>query len=730
MRDEVMRVHDEYYILATSARLDDRTRVLKQGDTFAIFDRFGDIEDVGHGDLGLYHQDTRFLSRLALRLDGQRPLLLSSTIKDNNIVLTVDLTNPDVWRDGRIAIPRGTVHFFRSKLLWEASCQERLRIHNFGAAAVEFTLSVDVDADFADMFEVRGVARQRRGEREAMQRSGDALLLAYQGLDGRARRTRVCFASEPSQYDEARGVSYRLRLEPGAEANVQWMIGFEVDAAASADPAPGRLFHRYEEAAHQAERQFDAVRADDPQIRTSNEQFNTWLTRSLADLHMMRTETPYGPYPYAGIPWFCTAFGRDGLITALECLWFKPAVARGVLQFLAATQADHEDASQDAQPGKVLHETRSGEMAALHEVPFGHYYGTVDATPLFVVLAGAYHERCGDLAFTRTLWPHVKRALDWIDRYGDSDGDLLVEYARHTAQGLVHQGWKDSHDSIFHANGAPAEPPVALCEVQAYAFGAKCAAARLARTLGHVAEAEALEAGAEALRQRFEDAFWCDEIETYALALDRHKQPCRVRTSNAGHSLFTGIAGTQRARRLAATLVDEASFSGWGVRTVATGEARFNPMSYHNGSIWPHDNALIAAGFARYGLKREAAKLFSGLFDASVFFDLHRLPELFCGFRRRAGESPTLYPVSCAPQAWASGAVFLLLQSCLGLHVCAEERKLVFSDPLLPEFLEWVHVRGLRIGQATIDLMLDRHEHDVGVNVLRREGEVRVVLSK
>jgi len=287
----------------------------------------------------------------------------------------------------------------------------------------------------------------------------------------------------------------------------------------------------------------------------------------------------------------------------------------------------------------------------------------VDATPLFVMLAGAYHERCGDLPFMRTLWPHVVRALHWIDRYGDSDGDLLIEYARHSPQGLLHQGWKDSHDSVFHSNGSPAEPPVALCEVQAYAFGAKRSAARLARALGHTADAAALEAEAEALRERFEDAFWCDAIDTYALALDRDKQPCRVRTSNAGHCLFTGIAEPARARRVAAALVDEASFSGWGVRTVATGEARFNPMSYHNGSIWPHDNALIAAGFARYGLKREAAKLFSGLFDASVFFDLHRLPELFCGFRRRAGESPTLYPVSCAPQAWASAAVFLLLQS-------------------------------------------------------------------
>lgn len=726
MPDEVMRVLDQYYILSTSGRLDDRTRVLKHGDTFAILDRYGDIEDIGSSGLGLYHQDTRFLSRLALRLEGRRPLLLSSTIKDDNLVLTVDLANPDIWRDGDLVMPHGTVHFLRSKLLWQATCHERLRVHNFGASAVEFTLTLDLEADFADMFEVRGVERRRRGERRPTARMDDTLLFEYDGLDGRARRTRLCFHPAPGELDATRGARFRIRLEAGAAATYEWTTAFEIDAPRT----DGAAAPRYDSAAQQADRTLRAARNDDPVIHTSNEQFNDWLARSLADLHMMRTETPYGPYPYAGIPWFCTAFGRDGLITALECLWFDPSVARGVLQYLAATQADREHDGQDAQPGKVMHETRAGEMAALGEVPFGRYYGTVDATPLFVMLAGAHHQRTGDTAFAATLWPHVIRALEWIDRWGDADGDLLLEYARHSPQGLLHQGWKDSNDSVFHADGAPAEPPIALAEVQAYAYGAQHAAAHLARALGHEAEAERLDARAEALRGRFEAAFWCEELGSYALALDRDKRPCRVLASNAGHCLYTGIASRTRARRVGAALVGDASFSGWGVRTVAAGQARYNPMSYHNGSIWPHDNALIAAGLARYGLKHEAAKIFTGLFDASLFFDLHRLPELFCGFQRRPGVSPTLYPVSCAPQAWAAAAVFLLLQACLGLEVSGEERKLVFSDPLLPEFLEWVHIRGLRIGAAEIDVMLERHPHDVGVNVLRRSGDLRVIVSK
>ena len=723
MSDAHAEPSDQFQIVSASARIDERTRVMKQGDTFAVFDRFGDIEPGGTGELGIYDHDTRILSRLCLRLEGRRPLLLGSTVKEANAVLAVDLMNPDLER-ADFAIPHGTVHIDRARVLLDGACHERIRVHNYGRTSIELAMSIEFGADFADIFEVRGMHRARRGKRLAPRVDGAALELGYEGLDGRVRRTKLAFDPPPTQLSET-CAEYTLRLPPRGDVVYQLAVtteGFD----GNGEP----LIVSYEDAARRASDILARARADDPEISTSSEPFNNWLSRSLADLHMMRTETPYGPYPYAGVPWFSTAFGRDGIITALECLWFNPSIAKGVLQYLAATQAESDRADSDAQPGKVLHETRSGEMAATGEVPFGRYYGSVDATPLFVVLAGAHHARTGDLAFAKALWPHVERALEWIDRYGDVDTDGFVEYARRSETGLVQQGWKDSQDSVFHRDGTLAEGPIALCEVQAYVYAAKRSAAALANALGEHERARELDDAAKALRQRFEEVYWCEDLSTYALALDGRKRRCRVRASNAGHCLYAGIASTEHAERVASTLLSDASYSGWGIRTLAQSEVQYNPMSYHNGSVWPHDNALIAAGLARYGRKAEVLRVLVGLFDASLYFDMHRLPELFCGFARRPDESPTLYPVSCAPQSWASAAPLLLLQSCLGLEVNAAERKVLFANPVLPEFMRELHIEGLKVGDASVDLYLVRHREDVGINVGRREGSVNVVTIK
>ena len=721
-RSGVLVVKDPFYILATSPLADDQDRVLKHGETFAVFDHYGDIKPIGLGEEGLYHEGTRYLSCLLLRLGDDRPLFLSSTVKEDNALLAVDLTNPDLCDGEKVLLPRGTLHFFRAKFLWEGACYERLRIRNYGPEPATASFSFYFQADFADIFEVRGMHRPRRGRYLDDLREGGTVILRYEGLDGVERRTRLEFEPAPTEVVGAEA-RYTITLPARGEATFFLTVRCEADGGEVPRLAYENAFAATQDALRSA-------RARVSDVYTSNEQFNDWLNRSLTDIAMMVTDTPHGPYPYAGVPWFSTPFGRDGIITALECLWLNPGLARGVLAYLAATQAHTTNAAQDAEPGKILHEARRGEMAALGEIPFGRYYGSVDATPLFVLLAGAYYERTADREFLESIWPNVEAALRWLDTNGDPDRDGFVEYHRHSPQGLVHQGWKDSHDAVFHADGSPAQGPIALCEVQAYVYAARRAAADLALALGRPERAAELARQAQALRERFEQAFWCEELSTFALALDGAKRPCRVRTSNAGHCLLADLVSPAHARRVADTLLDEASFSGWGIRTVAATESRYNPMSYHNGSVWPHDNALIAAGLARYGLKDAVLKILTGLFDASLFVDLHRMPELFCGFPRRPGEGPTLYPVACAPQAWAAGAVFLLLQAALGLRISAVERRISFTYPRLPEALKEVRLTNLRVGDASVDLLLQRHGKDVGTNILRREGEVEIMLVK
>lgn len=707
-------------IPAQASLQEQRPLTLKHGDTFAVYDQNGDI--LAGGPEGLYHADMRHLSHMALSINGARPMLLRSALRDDNAALICDLSNPDLQDgNGTIVLQHDSIHIRRVRLLWDGASYERISVRNYDRHEQRLRLSVTFAADFADIFEVRGATRAKRGRMEKAHVDDDSVILSYTGLDHRLRQTHLRFDPKPDGLSANRA-EFFLALAPG-----ETKIVFAEASCGGLPPAaePRRSFLS---AFIGARRALRASFSRGVTIEASNQLFGEAIHRSVADLYMLCTETPEGVYPYAGIPWFSTVFGRDGIITALQTVWLDPSIARGVLLHLAANQATSIDDAADAEPGKVLHELRRSEMAELGEVPFRRYYGSVDATPLFVMLAGAYLDRTDDLDTTQKLWPHVQAALSWIETHGDRDRDGFVEYFRQTDNGLANQGWKDSNDSVFHADGTPAEGPIALVEVQAYVYAAWRAAAKMARRLDERELARNLDIRAGAFRRRFDSHFFDPELGTYVLALDGDKRPCRVRTSNAGHALFAGVALPERAAQVANTLME--SFSGFGVRTVAASEARYNPMSYHNGSIWPHDNAMIAAGLARYGFRAEAARIFTGMFDAATYMDLRRLPELFCGFPRQSGAGPVFYPVACAPQAWATSAPLMALQACLGLRLNSAERKIEFHRPMLPAFVDEITLRNMRVGDAELDVVLTRAGDDVLLRVLRRNGACEIVMTR
>ncbi|MBB3386597.1 MULTISPECIES: amylo-alpha-1,6-glucosidase [unclassified Rhizobium] len=713
----------QFFIPAAASLQERRPRTLKHGDTFAVFDHNGDALSGPGSPEGLFYRDTRYLSHLYLTINGKRPMLLSSTLRDDNATLTCDLTNPDLFDEkGKLTLGHDLIHLRRSRFLWSARCYERLAVRNYDDRPQHVRIEISFGADFADLFEVRGTARARKGRTLPTVLEQGSVVLSYIGLDERKRSTSLTFNPWP---DEIRndGAVYDLRLEPHETRSL--FIEIACDQAAVDRPSHRSFFL----AMRDARRALRSSSSRAASIATSNEIFNEVARRSISDLYMLMTDKPEGPYPYAGIPWFSTVFGRDALITALETLWLDPQIARGVLGHLAANQATEIDPASDAEPGKILHEVRYGEMAELGEVPFRRYYGSIDSTPLFVMLAGEYLKRTGDLAVIECLLPHIESALTWIDEHGDRDGDGFVEYGRMTDEGLINQAWKDSHDSVFHADGTLAKGPIAIAEVQAYVYGAWQAAADIFRRLGRPERAAKFLARAEGLRRAFDTSFFDEDLGTYVLALDGDKRPCRVRSSNSGHALFTGIAYPERAAQVTRTLMSASSFCGWGIRTIPSTEPRYNPMSYHNGSIWPHDNALIASGLARYGYQAEAARIFEGLFAASTYIDLRRLPELFCGLPRQRAQGPTFYPVACSPQAWAAAAPLLLLQSCLGLDFDPNALHISFNEPRLPSFLDEVTLRRLQIGNGSADVTIRRSGRHVVVDIVDRRGDVRVLTT-
>ncbi|MEA2622567.1 MAG: hypothetical protein QOH61_1477 [Chloroflexota bacterium] len=734
--------------------------VLKHDVHFLLSDAFGDLHRDSRG-LGLYAGDTRVLSQYEMRLNGER-LVVLRTGSGASYASTIQLTNPDLLRnpgdktDPDVVLRRQSLGVVRERVLSD-TFSERIRVDNYTLHEEACCLTLRLDADFADIFEVRGVIRDARGRRHADRVEDDQVTFSYAGLDGRLRRTHLRFSEAPriapasmsseevverlhsgAGWDEPTAAAitaaepgqillvFDWSLPPGGNRTLGVTVTREEVPVSEryATPAPvARILGGEEaEAAHRAWYTSSAS------VTTTHVYADRAFRRALADLRLLVNSGP-GPgerYIAAGVPWFSTLFGRDSIITALQLLPIRPQIAQETLLILARLQATEVDDLRDAQPGKILHELRTGELAMAGEIPHTPYYGSVDATPLWLILLGEYERWTGDRALVDRCWPNALAALAWIDDYGDLDGDGFVEYERRSPQGLVNQGWKDSTDANRFRDGRNATAPLALVEVQAYVLRARREVARLARARGDAALAESQETAAAELAARFEEHFWMEDAGTYALALDADKRPVDAVASNAGHVLWCGAASPERAARVAESLMSPALWSGWGIRTLSSEMAGFNPIGYHLGSIWPHDNAIAAAGLLRYGLREQASRVAGAMLEATMYFRDSRLPELFCGFDRTQSPYPVPYPVACSPQAWAAGSLFQLLSAMLGLEPDASGQRLVLHAPSLPEWLPEVRLENIRVGDAVLDLRVRRSDGSAGVEVLRRTGDLAV----
>jgi glycogen debranching enzyme len=722
---------------------------LKHGNVYLLTDQFGDIHPDSRG-LGLYHQDTRILSCSSLRVNGVRPALLHASA-GGNYRGAVQLTNPDYMRNPGpdvepvVALVRRSIGIQRDRVLGAGALLEQLRLVNYTSHDESVAIEIGLACDHADIFEVRGYPRATRGELLPIALTDQRVTFRYLGTDGCQRLTYVTFSEPgiagPALPESAAAVELRWNwtIAAGETRDLEWRVW---SGEAVVEPSAGRrrtaaavsrgeLFPEPPRvSADQGATAYRAWTSSTTSVDTDNELFDLAIHRSLADLRLLLNDGP-GPgerYMSAGVPWFATLFGRDAIITALQLLAFRPQLAVETLGVLANRQATTLDDWHDAEPGKILHELRNSEMVRAGELPFSPYYGTIDATPLWLVLFGATFDWTGDRALLDRHWPNALAALEWIDRWGDSDGDGFVEYGRRSSGGLYNQGWKDSGDAVRDRHGIEAQPPIALAEVQGYVYDAKVRMAALATARGEAELATRLGREAAELRDRFEAAFWVSDQAFYAMALDGSKRPADAIGSNPGHCLWSGIVRPDRARAVAERLLAPSMFSGWGIRTYASEQPGFNPIGYHTGSVWPHDTSIVAAGLKRYGLHEEANRLVGAIFEAGQHFPDNRLPELFCGFDRDATGAPVPYPVACSPQAWAAGSAFQSLQTMLGLDAHAERRELELVRPQLPTWLSRVTLTNVRVGDAAVDLLFHRWRGTTSAEVLRKVGDVAVTI--
>ncbi len=663
-----------------------------------------------HREMGLFRHGTRFLHICNLYLEGRPLVPLSHQVTTMGNMCRLDLTNKSLTIADHDTIEQGIIHIERFVELEQDYLIHSFMITSFHTTSLPLKVSLKFGTDFCDLFEVRGMVRKKQGEHRPVTQDDGNLRFSYYGLDEVERTTHIEYEPVANQI-QANQLDWTLNLVRGEPVKIKAVIHMEISGTEqitvkkpTIPTIPTVTLWR---------------NSPQPSVTTDDIMFNRLLKRGMQDIMMLSTMTPYGYFPYAGIPWFNCPFGRDGLVAALQFLPLFPQIARGTLEFLAAYQGTKIEPFTDEEPGKILHEFRTGEMANCREIPYIPYYGTVDATPLFLILLEGYIRWTNDLELLEKLWPHAEAAVQWMVNYGDKDGDTFLEYHRVSEQGLSNQGWKDSWDGINHSDGRVARSPLALSEVQGYAYAAYRAMSYLTRRRRLDEQALHWDRTAEILQANFLQHFWWEEEQVFYQGFAAGKEICDVVSSNAGQCLWTGIVPENMAHKVINRFMRDDIFSGWGIRTLSTRSRRFNPMSYHNGSVWPHDTAFIGTGFALYGKKKEAAKLLKSLFDASHHFDEGRLPELYCGFPRHEGYGPTRYPVACSPQAWATGAPFTLVSALLGMNPNAEEQRLTLHQPTLPDWLNTLEIHGMYVGSQQVHLRF-----------LRVGGHTEIVLGK
>lgn len=732
----VLKVGSDFYVLASSLASRRPTRVLCCAKSFVIFDAAADIPQAPLEALGFFYDDTRYLNHFELRIAGKPPHLLNSYISHEYAELCANLTNTDLHsRTGAIKLGRDSIQVDGRWALDGPILIYCLKIRNYNLSAISIPIQVDFGVDFADLFEVRGVKRTRRGTFLAPENGDGSVKFRYHGLDGVTRQSEIQFEPKPSPLSAGRAL-YTLNLSPDESRELE----IRIIATRNHPPAAGLPFNHdstrikhnsdFKSVVETRRSEVASIKDEWSGITVGNHSLDELLDRSRGDLTSMFARTDHGAYVMAGIPWFATLFGRDSLITAMSILPFSPSLAVDTLRSLAKLQGSEINNERDEEPGKIVHEVRNGEMAATGEVPFGRYYGSVDSTPLFLWLFGQCVETTGNMELAEELWPNAMRGLEWIERWGDRDGDGYVEYIKTTPKGLANQGWKDSWDAISHKDGQLARPPIALAEVQGYVYAAYVSLAAVAEKLEHKDIADRLTERAETLRRAFNRDFWLEPEGIIALALDGEKKPCRVMASNAAHCLATGLLDSTQAAELSKHLLADDMYSGWGIRTLSAKERRYNPMSYHNGSVWPHDNGIAARGLARYGDYPAAISILNGLFDAGVSLNNGSLPELFCGFTREKGVSPVPYPVACHPQAWSASSFHMILQAVLGLKVLGMEKQVKLSPTDLPECLDPTKIEKLAVGKDSISFSLHR-KHDGGsaIGSLEKPNAIEIELA-